>query len=615
MYWHYFIIAVCILTIIIFQIKIYRQTKAKRKQFEGIFPDKSNEEWLVLKKDGVQIVSKKLSEDLAEQVELENNIERTKTSIEAVQKTIERYERFKANASDDVDTSRYDETITTNKQKKKDLNSTLTDYKRRLKKINEDIEVLHHLDETLQNATRKEIIDSINRYLDKNKEGVTDFNLIRDIIDRNCDAIEEEIQTQIPIPLYFGLIGTMLGILVGVGALTFSGTLKNLLTSFDAPQKVVNLTAEDLKLLNDAPILYELELTYSDPNRDITEKEVAVLKHHFDEKASSGISDLFGGIALAMISSIIGILLTTIGSLKNKNTKALVEQKKHSFISWLQAELLPKISTDFSSAIIQLGHDLSGFNSTFSGNANLLRQTISEISHATTAQASLLNSIERLDIARIAQANIAVYEQLKNCTDDIANLAKDLREIQSNIRGIGEFMENGINEYERRNTYIQDASGKVDIAIRDGHAKLTNGATEIFQKYDELLHTLYMSTEATTKEISRKYDAQVEQLHKAIVDKLTDVKQLENELKNLVAVKTSIANLEKATTDQNRKIDVLTASIRELAQVKVTGGTTHLEMKMPSAYKVIIIVAGSVTTLAGLFFITLRVLEIFGITL
>lgn len=586
MHWHYFIIAVCILAVIIFQIKIYRQTKSKRKQFEGIFPDNAEEEWLVLKKEGVQIVSKKLSEGIAEKVELERSIEKINTNIEAVQKIIDRYERFKENETDETTTSRYEDTININKQKKSELKSTLRDFKRRQKDINDEIEALNNLDDTLQNVTRKEIIDSINRYLDKNKDGVTDFHLIRDIIDRNCDAIEEEIQTQIPIPLYFGLIGTMLGILVGVGALVITGSLTNLLTSFQAPIGV----KEGTQAWIDAKAAYDVQATI-------------------------GIVSLFGGIALAMVSSIIGILLTTIGSLKNKNTKALVEQKKHSFISWLQAELLPKISTDFSSAIIQLGHDLSGFNSTFSGNANLLKQTISEISRATTAQANLLNSIERLDIARIAQANIAVYEQLKNCTDDIANLAKDLREIQANIRGIGEFMESGINEYERRNTYIQDASGKVDIAIREGHEKLQNGATEVFQKYDELLHTLYISTEATTKEISRKYDVQVEQLHRAIVDKLTDVKQLENELKNLVAVKTSIANLEKATTEQNRKIDLLTASIRELAQVKVTGGTTKVEMKMPTAYKVIIIIVGSVVTLTGLFFITLRVLEIFGIAL
>ena len=59
----------------------------------------------------------------------------------------------------------------------------------------------------------------MNNYLDNNKSAVSDFHLMKDIVDRNCDAKEEEIQTQIPVPLYLGLIGTMSGILIGVGFL------------------------------------------------------------------------------------------------------------------------------------------------------------------------------------------------------------------------------------------------------------------------------------------------------------------------------------------------------------------------------------------------------------
>lgn len=583
---HYFLIAIFIVAIIVFQVRIYIRTREKRKQFEGVFPDNAEEEWVILKSNGVQIVSKRKQEALAEIADSENSVAELTKKLDSIQKTIDKYERFKENATDEEYLSRYDEVIEENKKQKIELSSVRNNANKQIKLLEDEVKSLDNVGESLENGTRREIITSINRYLEKNRNAVTDFNLIRDIIDRNCDAIEDEIQTQIPIPLYFGLIGTMLGILIGVGALVATGSLENLLTSFQAPVGV----EEGSEAWRQA-------------------------KEAYDSQATEGIVSLFGGIALAMVSSIIGILLTTIGSLNNKNAKAVVEQKKHKFISWLQAELLPKISTDFSSALIQLGHDLTGFNASFSTNANLLKRTISEISSATVAQSNLLNSIERLDIARIAKANIAVYEQLKNCTEDIASLARNLKEIQNSISGIGQFMENGINEYEKRNTYIQDASGKVDIAVRQGQELLSQRANEIFAKYDELLHTLYMRSETTTRELAQKYDIEADKLHRAIVEKLTDVKQLETELKNLVAVKTSINNLEKATTEQNRKIDSLASAIRDLAQVKVSGGTTHVEMKMPILYKVVIIVSGSIITLTGLFFITLRILEIFGITL
>ena len=587
MTWHYFLIGICIACIIFYQIKIYLRTNEKRRQFDNIFPENSEEVWIVLKKEGVQIVSRKQAElnDVIQKCETE--LKKLATQQQTVQSAIKRYTGYYESAVAEGQPElmeRFTAALETEKQKQSTITRAAKEWRAQKSDAEKQIEELSNLRDNLKYGTRAVIIDSINKYLEKNKDSVTDFNLIRDIIDRNCDSIEEEIQTQIPMPLYFGLMGTMLGILIGVVALVASGSLGNLLSTFTPPAGVM-----------EGSPAYE------------------AAKKAFEETATSGVTALFGGVALAMISSIFGILLTTIGSIRTKNIKANVESKKHAFISWLQAELLPKISTDFSSALIQLGHDLSGFNSTFSSNANLLRQTIADVSQATMAQSQLLQTIERLDIARIAKANVAVYDRLQNCTQEIASLANDLHVIQENIKGLGTYMENGINEYERRHTFIQDASGKVDLALQKGQEQLSNEASVLFNKYNELLNMLYVRSEATTKELAAKYDAQAESLHKAIVEKLTDVKQLENELKNLVAVKSGIANLEKATQDQNRKIDNLTSAIRELAQVKVTGGATSVSMQLPTLYKVLIITTASIVSLAGLAFLVLQILGATGV--
>lgn len=589
MVWHYILIGICIAIIIFYQAKIFKRTCKKRKQFDNIFPDNAEEEWVVLKKEGVQIVSKKLSDAFASCSETETNLNEVKAQILQVKTSIEKYEKKLqlALAENDVESvSRIDSNLTDKRNEIKDLESQEKELTKQIKESKKQIDELKRLQNNLKYGTRYVIIDSINKYLEKNKDAVTDFNLIRDIIDRNCDAVEEEIQTQIPIPLYFGLMGTMLGILIGVAALVVSGSLDNLLSTFTPPPGVAEGSQE-----------YE------------------AAKSAFEKTATSGVTALFGGVALAMISSIVGIFLTIIGSLQSKNIKSRVESKKHAFISWLQAELLPKISSDLSSALIKLGNDLSKFNSSFSSNAELLQGTISDVSKATIEQSQLLQSIEKLDIARIAKANINVYENLKNCTQEISSLAHDMHEIQSNIRGLGNYMEDGINEYKNRHTYIQDAAGNVDLAIQKGNDELTKRVSEIFTKYDELLNNLYMHSEATTKELAKKYEAQVENLHKAIVEKLSDIHQLENELKNLVSVKTSIANLEKATTEQNRKIDSLTNAIKELALTKTTGGTTSVSMQMPQLYKVLIIATVSVISVTGLFFLITKILEIIGVIL
>ena len=53
------------------------------------------------------------------------------------------------------------------------------------------------------------IISSLNMYLANNRANVIDFQLLKDTVDRNCDSVEEDINTQTPIPLYLGLAGTM----------------------------------------------------------------------------------------------------------------------------------------------------------------------------------------------------------------------------------------------------------------------------------------------------------------------------------------------------------------------------------------------------------------------
>ena len=66
------------------------------------------------------------------------------------------------------------------------------------------------------NNVLDKVLESTNTYLIRNKGAVSDFNLIKDIVDRNSDAVDQEINTLMSIPLYLGLMGTMLGIVIGL---------------------------------------------------------------------------------------------------------------------------------------------------------------------------------------------------------------------------------------------------------------------------------------------------------------------------------------------------------------------------------------------------------------
>lgn len=125
-----------------------------------------------------------------------------------------------------------------------------------------------------ENEVAKEIENSINTYLIKNKGAVSDFNLIKDIVERNCDAVESEIESVTPLPLYLGLVGTMLGIIVGLGAI-------GLTTGFGDIQQVVD--------------------------------------------------SLMSEVACAMVASLVGVLTTTFISWKYRKCNVVIEADKNKF--------------------------------------------------------------------------------------------------------------------------------------------------------------------------------------------------------------------------------------------------------------------------------------------
>lgn len=249
------------------------------------------------------------------------------------------------------------------------------------------------------------IINSINNYISNNKGAVSDFHLIKDIVDRNCDSKEDEVHSQLPVPIYLGLTGTMLGILIGVGSLVVTGALNN----------IVNASG-----------------------------------------GIDGINDLLGGVALAMISSVFGIIFNIRGARLTKEANTEVEKNKNTFLSWMQAELLPNLSSDASGALVRMTKNLSTFNETFSSNTKNLESTFSKVNQSYKSHVSLIEEINRLNIPEITTANISVYENLKNSTNEIGVFAEYLLKTNEYLTIIQNLSQN-LGDYEKRTRILEDA--------------------------------------------------------------------------------------------------------------------------------------------------------------
>ena len=449
------------------------------------------------------------------------------------------------------------------------------------------------------------IIDSINKYLINNKTAVSDFHLMKDIVDRNCDSLEEEVHAQIPTPLYLGLAGTMIGILVGVTLLISTGGLSDLFTTASTAVETASSAVEEI----------------------LTESSGESL-------GEKGIEALLGGVALAMISSIIGIILTIISSYKIKNAKSRVEKNKNVFLSWIQAELLPSLPNDITGAMVKMSENLNIFNQTFVENTREFKNTLLETQSVNDSQAKLYKSITELKIQDIATANIQVYEKLKDTTDQIGLLGNYLinirdysEEIHKIIPTIHNYFTEELSQIEDRKGFIAEAVGRVDDYLQQSiqnlkdstekqlnEYKVTLGTTESFftealSKTEEHIKAQFNTLTKTSNEQQEGFKKTLLVIEDALIEKLKGTSSLVDEFKNLTHIKNNVEKFKESTEKQNRKIDELTEEIRNLATIKTEGGTITQEFTIPKWVKSSIIIATSLVAVASLIYIVPILIE------
>ncbi|MDX2000891.1 MAG: hypothetical protein SFW35_00535 [Chitinophagales bacterium] len=372
------------------------------------------------------------------------------------------------------------------------------------------------------------ILFSVNNYLIRNRGAASDFNLIKDIVERNTNAVEEDINLSIGIPLYLGLMGTMIGIVIGL---------------FSMPDLavVVDSKAKDI-LLND------------------------------------GISSLIGGVKVAMIASFVGLLLTIFNSGWNfKGSKSLVEKRKNEFYTFIQIELLPIINQGLASTLESLQRNLLKFNSEFTTNLRQLDGIFDSNTKAIIAQKELLDSIDKTKVSEMTRYNVKVLQQLDMSVGQFEKFNHYLTNITLFLDNSKQIVSQ-TNELLKRTDNFQVIAENLDSRLRQSQM-LLDFLYGHFNKLEE--HKVY--TANAVADVGHSISSTFAEL-KAHIQNSSDavkeftIKELDLLKTALSESKTNLSNLQHLSTISTDVSQFKMSSASQLERLKAHIDSTNYEL-------------------------------------
>lgn len=156
------------------------------------------------------------------------------------------------------------------------------------------------------------LILELNEYTKKNY-GTTDFSVIQNKTDRKINVMYDNATSRIAFPTYVGLMGTFLGVFLGL-------------------------------------LFFTIGLGSSPNGEGITDETIA---------------NLITGVLVSMLTSFIGLLLTTITHSLAAGTQKDVREDKDDFYEFIQNELMPTLGVSMVAALNKLHHTINLFEPSF----------------------------------------------------------------------------------------------------------------------------------------------------------------------------------------------------------------------------------------------------------
>lgn len=631
------IVIILVITIIgTLQVYYGNENRRKISRFKSILDDSNHVEihhFLIPKEElsGASLedvlTSKKYRKDLRDEAlseinDIENKIKELKGVEKSSEKKIKRLEnKIKGNEKEllllgvgDVNYYEVKRQIRFDEESKVHIDEELISIREELESLKVDKEELLNeiggdgdldrvetMEVSLINSERKNtffyehILMPLNHYLIKNKGAVSDFNLMKDIVDRALDKEEDEISGNLPVPLYLGLTGTMLGVIIGLAAM---------------------------------------------PNLGVAAAGGGILL---------GANSLLKGVQFAMIASVIGLGITIYNSRDFYSIRKGAEMKKNNFFTFIQTELLPILSQSTASGIATLQANLLKFNEEFASNMTKFDGVINDVKSSFDDQLEVIKLLEEIDVANIAKYNIKVtkevsksFEKLREMGQFLDQLNEFLRSTQKlnftvneqlqlagNISHLIDQFDGNAQNIAAGSNYLQTFFREVESREQAFNDKLVEFSSSTNQLMDEIRisfdNRLRVFNEQDValntgfsdlfKNVAEGFDQLFrdlrEKTHAIFDDEEENIKGISeniNELKSKADTANTLPDKVTAVTEmvdsQNKKIEEHSASIETLLKAL---NNKPIEYEVPKSLKILMYVTGGLVSVASMLIIYLFV--------
>lgn len=231
----------------------------------------------------------------------------------------------------------------------------------------EDIQIVSLISETedYDNEEFAEVVVKTNKYLCKNHGTSADYELLKNICEHDIEILDDQIHNTLNAPLYLGLAGTFVGVIVGLWGVDLNQFLTGAI--------------ED-----------------------------------------SGLQHLLWGVIAAMFASLGGLAMTVFNTVyEYKESVKKNEIDKDKYFDFLRRELMPVLSNSMASSLSSLKSVLGHFVDKFGKNLDSYADSAELLNENLEKQQEVLKEINKLSLTKTASKIAETFVNLKDSADKL----------------------------------------------------------------------------------------------------------------------------------------------------------------------------------------------------